>query len=185
MLLLYRTLITRFTTCPKVCYLFPDQHYTTHLQANGFLGAGGFAGAIPAAYTHLARLFFGRVRAGGHEQRLSLHEYRRQGWTFHAKGLWYTRPGHLLPSLTMVGSPNFGECEEVAILSGPASCFAGILLFFEPPASGGNSIRFCPLLVVVVLCMGGVGDQKTYLFRTSRMAFQGRSSNVHLKTCSQ
>lgn len=99
-----------------------------HPEANGFLGAGGFAGAIPAAYTHLARLFFGRVRAGGHEQRLSLHEYRRQGWTFHAKGLWYTRPGHLLPSLTMVGSPNFGwrsvqrdlESQVVVVTRNPA-----------------------------------------------------------------
>ena len=41
--------------------------------------------------------------------RVRMFEYRRAGWTFHGKGLWYTEqassPG---PSLTMVGSPNFG-----------------------------------------------------------------------------
>ncbi|XP_045125336.1 CDP-diacylglycerol--glycerol-3-phosphate 3-phosphatidyltransferase, mitochondrial-like isoform X2 [Portunus trituberculatus] len=79
-----------------------------HPEANGFLGAGGFAGAIPAAYTQLAKLFFGRVKDGEQEHRISLHEYRRKGWTFHAKGLWYSRPGQTWPVLTMVGSPNFG-----------------------------------------------------------------------------
>ncbi|XP_063846143.1 CDP-diacylglycerol--glycerol-3-phosphate 3-phosphatidyltransferase, mitochondrial-like isoform X1 [Scylla paramamosain] len=79
-----------------------------HPEANGFLGARGFAGAIPAAYTQLAKLFFRRVTSGSQEHRISLHEYRRKGWTFHAKGLWYARPGHTWPALTMVGSPNFG-----------------------------------------------------------------------------
>ena len=37
-------------------------------------------------------------------------EYQREGWTFHAKGLWYTPSMSIssLPCLTMVGSPNFG-----------------------------------------------------------------------------
>ena len=33
----------------------------------------------------------------------------RDGWTFHAKGLWAVLPGHGAPSLTMIGSPNFGH----------------------------------------------------------------------------
>ena len=38
-----------------------------------------------------------------------MHEYEREGWTFHAKGLWYYPPGgNGLPTMTMVGSPNFG-----------------------------------------------------------------------------
>ena len=31
----------------------------------------------------------------------------RPGWTFHAKGLWYSPPGED-PTLTVVGSPNYG-----------------------------------------------------------------------------
>lgn len=96
---------------------------SAHPEANGFLGASGVAGAIPAAYTQLARSFLSRVAALGQERRLQLWEYRRSGWTFHAKGLWYTEPnstspdgrgevgdGDVLPApcLSLVGSPNFG-----------------------------------------------------------------------------
>ncbi|XP_075911737.1 CDP-diacylglycerol--glycerol-3-phosphate 3-phosphatidyltransferase, mitochondrial-like [Petromyzon marinus] len=38
-----------------------------------------------------------------------MFEYKRPGWTFHAKGLWVTLPGHHSPSLTLVGSTNFGH----------------------------------------------------------------------------
>lgn len=38
-----------------------------------------------------------------------MQEYLRPGWTYHAKGLWYYPPGSEFPSLTLVGSPNFGE----------------------------------------------------------------------------
>ena len=41
--------------------------------------------------------------------RFVLHEYLREGWTFHAKGLWYHQPGEEKPCLTMIGSPNFGH----------------------------------------------------------------------------
>ena len=41
--------------------------------------------------------------------RVRMFEYRRPGWTFHGKGLWYTeQAGSPGPCLTMVGSPNFG-----------------------------------------------------------------------------
>ncbi|XP_071444099.1 CDP-diacylglycerol--glycerol-3-phosphate 3-phosphatidyltransferase, mitochondrial [Hetaerina americana] len=81
-----------------------------HPTANGFLNARGIAGSIPTAYTLLARTFFDKVLAAcGKSGRIGLWEYCRDGWTFHAKGLWFT-PGNtsLLPSLTLVGSPNFG-----------------------------------------------------------------------------
>jgi CDP-diacylglycerol--glycerol-3-phosphate 3-phosphatidyltransferase len=80
-----------------------------HPEANGFLGAAGPAGGIPAAYTAIARAFWERVEAAGVTARVSLHEYRRPGWTFHAKGLWYSPPGDPRPCLTTVGSPNFGQ----------------------------------------------------------------------------
>ena len=38
-----------------------------------------------------------------------MHEYVRDKWTFHAKGLWYYLPNEPLPSLTLIGSPNFGH----------------------------------------------------------------------------
>ncbi|XP_045623939.1 CDP-diacylglycerol--glycerol-3-phosphate 3-phosphatidyltransferase, mitochondrial isoform X2 [Procambarus clarkii] len=79
-----------------------------HPKANGFLGARGFAGAIPAAYTQIAKLFFERLQHGGQTKRISLFEYQRTNWTFHAKGLWYYEPYQSLPCLTMIGSPNFG-----------------------------------------------------------------------------
>jgi len=79
-----------------------------HPRANGFLGARGFAGGIPHAYTHIAKKFYNKIDKLGLHKRIRMHEYQREGWTFHAKGLWYYPPGEDLPTMTMVGSPNFG-----------------------------------------------------------------------------
>lgn len=40
---------------------------------------------------------------------MSLFEYERPGWTYHAKGLWYYLPDSSLPNVTLIGSSNFGE----------------------------------------------------------------------------
>ncbi|KAK8720687.1 hypothetical protein OTU49_013155 [Cherax quadricarinatus] len=88
--------------------VLPD---TTCILANGFLGASGFAGAIPAAYTQLAKLFFETLQKGRQSKRITKFEYQRPSWTFHAKGLWYYQPYQSLPLLTMIGSPNFGKCQ--------------------------------------------------------------------------
>ena len=40
---------------------------------------------------------------------MSVCEYVREGHTYHQKGLWLQPHENSLPSLTMVGSPNFGE----------------------------------------------------------------------------
>lgn len=79
-------------------------------QANGFLGARGPAGGIPAGYTLVASEFFKQVETSGQEDRIQMAEFQKQGWTYHAKGLWYTLPGQHLPILTFIGSPNFGKC---------------------------------------------------------------------------
>uniref|UniRef100_A0A3Q4MHL7 CDP-diacylglycerol--glycerol-3-phosphate 3-phosphatidyltransferase n=1 Tax=Neolamprologus brichardi TaxID=32507 RepID=A0A3Q4MHL7_NEOBR len=81
---------------------------TASPEVNGFFGAKGIAGAIPAAYTHIARQFYKRVCQGGQQERVHLHEYHRPEWTFHAKGLWYYLQGQDRPCLTLIGSPNFG-----------------------------------------------------------------------------
>nr|CAG4649465.1 EOG090X08SX [Scapholeberis mucronata] len=78
-----------------------------HPLANGFFGARGFAGGIPAAYTLLAYQFFQRVMERARAARIRLWEYQRQDWTFHAKGLWISI-GEPRPCLTLIGSPNFG-----------------------------------------------------------------------------
>lgn len=78
-------------------------------QVNGFFGARGIAGAIPDAYTYIAKGFYYRVRYLNQDNRIKMHEYYRDAWTFHVKGLWYYRNKESLPSLTFVGSPNFGK----------------------------------------------------------------------------
>ena len=81
-----------------------------HPQANGFLGARFPAGGIPHAYTLMASQFLQRIRSAGLGDRIGMYEYRRRGWTFHGKGVWYCEEGG--PLLTMVGSPNFGYRSE-------------------------------------------------------------------------
>ncbi|KAH9504093.1 CDP-diacylglycerol--glycerol-3-phosphate 3-phosphatidyltransferase [Bulinus truncatus] len=77
-------------------------------QANGFLGAKGIAGAVPYSYIYLAHEFYKRVRERNQTRRIHMMEYVCDNWTFHGKGLWYYLPSQPLPSLTLVGSPNFG-----------------------------------------------------------------------------
>ncbi|XP_062031632.1 CDP-diacylglycerol--glycerol-3-phosphate 3-phosphatidyltransferase, mitochondrial [Lepus europaeus] len=77
-------------------------------EVNGFFGAKGVAGAIPAAYVHIERQFYSEVCSLGQQERVQLQEYWRKGWTFHAKGLWLYLAGSSLPCLTLIGSPNFG-----------------------------------------------------------------------------
>ncbi|XP_035695175.1 CDP-diacylglycerol--glycerol-3-phosphate 3-phosphatidyltransferase, mitochondrial-like [Branchiostoma floridae] len=77
-------------------------------QVNGFYGAKGIAGSIPTGYTYIAREFHRRVWQQAQQDRIRLQEYIRNNWTFHGKGLWFYHPGEDLPSLTLVGSPNFG-----------------------------------------------------------------------------
>lgn len=55
-------------------------------EVNGFFGAKGVAGAIPAAYVHIERQFYRAVCGRGQQERVRLQEYWRRGWTFHAKG---------------------------------------------------------------------------------------------------
>lgn len=59
---------------------------TASPEVNGFFGAKGVAGAIPAAYIHIARQFYNQVCQLGQQDRVRLHEYHRPQWTFHAKG---------------------------------------------------------------------------------------------------
>ena len=82
-------------------------------QTNGFLGAAGPAGSIPSVYTLVTRQFYQQVRDLVQRHRVHVTEYQRAGWTFHGKGLWYYLPEQTRPSLTFIGSPNFGKLTSV------------------------------------------------------------------------
>ncbi|KAJ8923167.1 hypothetical protein NQ315_001721 [Exocentrus adspersus] len=80
-----------------------------HPKANGFLGAKGPAGGIPWAYSLIAQKFQKQVANNKQQYRIRLFEYLRNGWTYHAKGLWYYPLQSEFPCMTLIGSPNFGE----------------------------------------------------------------------------
>ncbi|CAE7009564.1 hypothetical protein HRS9139_01594 [Pyrenophora teres f. teres] len=101
---------------------------TAHPHANGFYGSKGVSGMLPAAYTHLAKSFLRKVKYEGLSENVVLKEWKKgmvgekDGWTYHAKGLWVTFPSSTTPpspssasgekvsqdpSLTVIGSSNY------------------------------------------------------------------------------
>ncbi|KZS89970.1 hypothetical protein SISNIDRAFT_444667 [Sistotremastrum niveocremeum HHB9708] len=84
-------------------------------EANGFLGSKGLSGLIPEAYTLLEKRFWNKVlkakrqwhtEAGGG---IELREWRKDGWTYHAKGVWVSPSGHEPPLMTLFGSTNLNS----------------------------------------------------------------------------
>lgn len=95
---------TLTTDCKANCNIL-----MAHPNANGFQGAKGPAGGIPAAYSQIAKTFQKTLVASGQAHRVQLFEYQKPNWTYHAKGLWYYLPNSKTPDLTLIGSSNFGE----------------------------------------------------------------------------
>lgn len=70
---------------------------------------------LPSAYTLLARRFLRAAKTARRDSSIILKEWRKgtvgekDGWTYHAKGLWVTLPGdeERGPSMTLVGSSNY------------------------------------------------------------------------------
>ena len=79
-----------------------------HPKANGFYKTKFPSGGIPPAYTLISKKFFELIEENRDLHRIRLFEYQKEGWTFHAKGLWYFPPKSSFPVATMIGSPNFG-----------------------------------------------------------------------------
>ncbi|KXS22154.1 phospholipase D/nuclease [Gonapodya prolifera JEL478] len=78
-------------------------------EANGFYQSRGISRFIPHAYTHLERVAFEKARRAG-QNGVRIWEWKRGGWTYHAKGLWLSPPkdpSH--PFMTVIGSTNFGK----------------------------------------------------------------------------
>ncbi|KAI0672826.1 hypothetical protein C8Q78DRAFT_1021589 [Trametes maxima] len=87
-------------------------------KANGFYGSKGISGRIPEAYTLLERRFMAAVRAAGKEWShgssevspgVRLDEWTRDGWTYHAKGIWVRPTPSSAPALTLFGSTNLNS----------------------------------------------------------------------------
>lgn len=55
-------------------------------EANGFFGSAGVSRLIPEGYTLLEQRFERDVIAMGRREDVSLAEWKRPGWTYHAKG---------------------------------------------------------------------------------------------------
>ncbi|XP_066588149.1 CDP-diacylglycerol--glycerol-3-phosphate 3-phosphatidyltransferase, mitochondrial isoform X2 [Prorops nasuta] len=89
--------------CQADCHLL-----TAHPTANGFFKSKGIAGGIPAAYTKIEEGFYKMCENKKQGDRITLWEYAKAGWTYHAKGIWYKMPNQMKPSLTVIGSSNFG-----------------------------------------------------------------------------
>jgi CDP-diacylglycerol--glycerol-3-phosphate 3-phosphatidyltransferase len=86
---------------------FPISVLLASPQANGFYGANGVSGNIPALYVYLSMLFYRKIQAIG--KAISLLEYSRPEWTFHAKGTWIEPSKTDVPwAATIVGSSNYG-----------------------------------------------------------------------------
>ncbi|KAF4636708.1 hypothetical protein G7Y89_g1394 [Cudoniella acicularis] len=86
---------------------------TASPQANGFYGSKGVSGLLPSAYTLLSRRFLEAASKVGRSQDITLKEWQRgtvgekEGWTYHAKGLWVSLSGEKEPSISIVGSSNY------------------------------------------------------------------------------
>ncbi|KAI0748459.1 hypothetical protein C8Q80DRAFT_1104426 [Daedaleopsis nitida] len=87
-------------------------------KANGFYESKGISGRIPEAYTLFERRFMKTVRAVGKEwdsqssdvlPGVQLHEWEREGWTYHAKGIWVRPSPSSDPVLTLFGSTNLNS----------------------------------------------------------------------------
>ncbi|KAI8373053.1 uncharacterized protein BYT42DRAFT_621760 [Radiomyces spectabilis] len=82
---------------------------TASPEANGFFNSKGVSRFLPPAYTFIERQFYKNILRLGKQDMITIEEYKRPGWTYHAKGLWVCFPSNEYPSLTMIGSPNFGH----------------------------------------------------------------------------
>ncbi|KAI8638043.1 hypothetical protein BD408DRAFT_423578 [Parasitella parasitica] len=92
----------------KTCARF--RFLTASPEANGFFNSKGVSRFLPPAYTFIERQFYRQVKKAGRQSEISIEEYKRPGWTYHAKGLWVSLgDDERLPSATMIGSPNFGQ----------------------------------------------------------------------------
>ncbi|GAA5882780.1 hypothetical protein JCM16303_002453 [Sporobolomyces ruberrimus] len=110
-------------------------------EANGFFGSRGVSKYIPPAYTQFSKDFYEELVEQARRRRktelgVEMREWKKEGWTYHAKGIWLTPAlsnrfstplnaspladandldNYLLsisplpPYLTLIGSSNYGS----------------------------------------------------------------------------
>ncbi|CCL99620.1 uncharacterized protein FIBRA_01639 [Fibroporia radiculosa] len=88
-------------------------------KANGFYGSRGVSGRVPEGYTVLERQFMRAVNTAkrdwthdqhtGEHSGVQLNEWERDGWTYHAKGIWLRPTPSADPSVTLFGSTNLNS----------------------------------------------------------------------------
>ena len=82
---------------------------TASPQANGFFGSRGISRFVPNGYTENEREFIESAeKKCSNDGEIQMLEYYRSKWTYHAKGLWLYEEDKKYPTLTCIGSPNFG-----------------------------------------------------------------------------
>lgn len=59
---------------------------TASPQANGFYGSKGVSKYLPAGYTWLTQRFWRRLVSQGRAKDVTISEWGKPGWTYHAKG---------------------------------------------------------------------------------------------------
>ncbi|KAF5366095.1 hypothetical protein D9757_012707 [Collybiopsis confluens] len=83
-----------------------------------FFGSKGISGQIPEGYTFLEQKFMKVVRKTARnfarigflgQGNVELREWEKEGWTYHAKGLWLSPPADSAPVLTLFGSMNLNS----------------------------------------------------------------------------
>ncbi|EMD38152.1 hypothetical protein CERSUDRAFT_134754 [Gelatoporia subvermispora B] len=109
----YQNLVLRSRVACRILAASPE--------ANGFLGSRGISGRIPEGYTFLEQRFMKAVRAAGlewsptdrdavpSETGIQLGEWEKEGWTYHAKGIWLRPTTTSDPVLTLFGSTNLNS----------------------------------------------------------------------------
>ncbi|KAF9260044.1 hypothetical protein L218DRAFT_974461 [Marasmius fiardii PR-910] len=84
-------------------------------KANGFYGSKGISGRIPDGYTLFEQRFMAAVKRAGRlwttstRKGVQLHEWLKEGCTYHAKGLWLYPTRTSAPVLTLFGSTNLNS----------------------------------------------------------------------------
>lgn len=82
-------------------------------QANSFYKSPGISYYLPQAYLLFARNFLQQVHKMNKDKLITVFEWKngivntKNGWSYHAKGLWMTVPEEQEPSITIIGSSNY------------------------------------------------------------------------------
>ena len=80
---------------------------TSSPEANGFYGSKSVSKYLPDAYTYLSYKLYKQLESYKRLDHVSIQEYKRKDWTFHAKGIWILNKTNDPFLLTSIGSSNF------------------------------------------------------------------------------